>query len=103
MKQRKGTQGVTAIKIDLEKAYDQIKWGYLRQILNSFGLGQNLIEVVMYCLSSSSLRVLLNGEQLDTFKPIRGLRQGDPFAPCIFVLCMETLGQSITESVQLRQ
>lgn len=53
----------------------------------------------MSCISTSSLFVLLIGERLNPFLPFRGIRQGDPFSPCIFILCMEYLAWLIQEEV----
>ena len=84
-----------AIKVDLEKAYDRISWSFLRKVLVEVGLGKALLDFVMFCITSASLSVLWNGEKLDAFVPQRGLRQGDPLSPYLFVLCMEVLGQRI--------
>lgn len=54
----------------------------------------------MVCISSSSFRVLWNGEQIANFTLAQGLRQGDPLSPYLFVLCMERLGHMIDESVE---
>ena len=49
----------------------------------------------MNCISSSSISILFNGGKLDKFQPTRGIHQGDPLSPYIFLLCMEFLGYLI--------
>lgn len=98
-RKKRGRHGYMAIKIDLEKAYDRVDWSYLGGILDRVGFDKNMIKLIMFCLKSASLRVIWNGDQLEEIKPTRGLRQGDPLAPYLFVLCMEPLNQLILDSV----
>ena len=53
----------------------------------------------MSCIPASNLLILINGDRLDPFQPSRGIRQGDPFSPNIFILCMEYLAWLIQEEV----
>lgn len=54
----------------------------------------------MSCISSSSVSILVNGDHTDYFKPPRGIRQGDPISPYIFILCMEMLSRKIEEEIR---
>lgn len=54
----------------------------------------------MSCISSISTSILFNGGALDTFMPTRGVRQGDPLFPYIFIMCMDYLGQLIQEKCE---
>ena len=67
-----------AIKIDLQKAYDQVNWDFLQVVLNKLGFDETFIGWIMACVSSMSFEVLVNGGKSEQFKPSRGLRQGDP-------------------------
>ena len=60
-------------------------------------LPADLIDIIMSCISTISTSILFNGEALDSIYPSRGIRQGDPLSPYLFILCMEFLGQLIEE------
>ena len=95
----KSKKGTMAIKIDLEKAFNRLEWGFIRQTLIYFKFPPDWISLIMSCISSSNLLILLNGDRLDPFHPSRGIRQGDHFSPNIFILCMEYLAWLIQEEV----
>lgn len=91
MQRKRGRKGWLALKLDLEKAYDRISWPFLEVILCQVSFHASLNPLLGFCVSSASLSVLWNGEQLENFKPSRGLIQGDPLSPYLFVLSMEAL------------
>ena len=70
---------------------------FIREVLTKINLPQNLLDLIMSCVSSSSSSILFNGGSLKPFLPSRGIRKGDPFSPYLFILCMEYLGQLIEE------
>ena len=92
---KKGAVGYMAIKIDLEKAYDKLEWSFIRERLMEINLPTELTDLIMSCVCSVSSSVLFNGGRLDPFFPSRGIRQGDPLSPYLFILCMEYLGHLI--------
>lgn len=94
---RKG--GLVAMKIDLEKAYDRVSWDFLRATLHDFGFPPTIVELIMWGVTSASISILWNGSKLESFSPQRGLRQGDPLSPYLFVLCMERLALLIQKRV----
>jgi len=72
------------LKVDFEKAYDSVRWSFLFDMLRRLGFHDRWLVWVKGCLISSSVSVLVNGSPSEEFKPTRGLRQGDPLAPCYF-------------------
>ncbi|KAH1055847.1 hypothetical protein J1N35_033912 [Gossypium stocksii] len=83
-----------AIEIDLEKAFDRVHWDFIEASLIAAGILNILIKVIMNAISLSSMQVLWNGVPTQKFKLARGIRQGCPLSPYLFVLCMEWLGHS---------
>ena len=88
----KGREGYIAVKVDLEKAYDRLEWSFVYNVLQAFHFPINIINLIMSCISNTSLSVLVNGSTLDPIRPSRGIRQGDPISPYLFILCTEYLG-----------
>lgn len=88
-----------ALKIDLSKAYDSLKWGFICDTLLGFGLPTGLINIILNCITTPFIFVLWNGEVTKSFLPSRGIRQGDPLYSYIFVLCLECLSRLIEQSV----
>lgn len=88
------------VKINLEKAYDRLEWGFIQDTLQHFVLPQHLVDVIMLCVTTSTFGIFWNGEATDKFTPSRRLRQGDPLSPYLFVLCMERLDHLIEEKVE---
>lgn len=99
LKKRRGRKAGFILKVDLEKAYDRVDWGFLRAVWEHTGFGTTFRNLIMDTITTTSLSVCWNGDTLPPFRPSRGLRQGDPLSPYLFVLCMEVLGQSIVRSV----
>lgn len=80
MRRKSRAKGWMAIKIDLEKAYDRIKWHFVKDTLEDIGILEKLVTLIWHCISSSSMHMLWNGEVLDEFSPSRsGIRQGDRY------------------------
>ena len=87
------------IQLDLSKAYDSLSWSYLVSILNSLGFEKRWVSWIFSLISSPVYSILLNGSPSKTFNPSRGLRQGDPISPFIFILVVEGLGRYFKSTV----
>ncbi|XP_034211169.1 uncharacterized protein LOC117624139 [Prunus dulcis] len=96
----KRKKGFIAWKIDLSKAYDRLNWGFIMTVLKEVGFPENLIQLIIHCVSSVTYQVCVNGELTETFTPKNGIRQGDPLSPYLFVLCMEKFSHLIVEAVK---
>jgi hypothetical protein len=83
------------IQLDLVKAYDKNSWHYMAKMLESFGSEQHWINWIVNLVSTTSYSLLINGAPTKPLWPSRGIKQGDPLSPFLFILMMERLSKSI--------
>eukprot|EP00253_Pinus_taeda_P031947 PITA_31947 len=83
------------LKIDLAKAFDWVSWLYLKMILIHLGFPQNFITWIMACITTPTFSVLINGSAFQLFHSERGLRQGCPLSPLLFLIVMDALSRLI--------
>ena len=99
LRSNKAYQGkYMAIKINMSKEYDRVKWDLIKVLLRKMGFDPHWIKLMMKCISSVQYQVLLNGQPRDLIVPHRGLWHGDPLSPYLFILCTEALIANIKKA-----
>jgi hypothetical protein len=96
---RSGMPGVIC-KLDLEKAYDHVNWNFLLYMMKRCGFGERWRGWIEWCISSARFSILVNGTPEGFFNSSRGIRQGDPLSPLLFVLVMEALSRMVNATVE---
>ena len=80
-----------AVKTDMSKAYDRLEWNFIQLVLERLGFHNIWISRIMTCIRTVSYSYLVNDSVQSTVVPTRGIRQGDPLSPYLFILCSEVL------------
>ncbi|GKU92629.1 hypothetical protein SLEP1_g6336 [Rubroshorea leprosula] len=87
-----------ALKIDLMKAFDSVHWDFIFQILDALGFPPLFINWLVACITTPKLSVVFNGNLVGYFPGKKGIKQGDPLSPYIFVICMEILSRMLNKA-----
>jgi hypothetical protein len=98
LKSKKGKSGACAVKLDMAKAYDQVEWSYLRCIMLKLGFSDYWVELIMRCVEFVNFSIITIGFLSKVFSPSRGIRQGDPLSPYLFLLCAKGLSSLLNHS-----
>jgi hypothetical protein len=87
-------------KLDVEKAYDHVNWKFLIYMLQRCGFSVRWRNWMNFCISTAQFSILVNGCPRGFFPSSRGLRQGDPLSPLLFVIVMEALSRLLDRAVR---
>ena len=85
------------LQIDISKAYDNVNWTFLINILKALQLPEIFINWIWVCISTPSYSIAYNGELIGFFPGKKGIRQGDPMSSHLFVLVMDVLSRSLDQ------
>lgn len=88
-------------KVDFKKAYDSLRWTFIEHMLTQVGIGPRMKKWIMWCITSASIFVMVNGSPTEPFKLQRGIRQGDPISSFIFTIVSEALNFVIRKAKEL--
>ena len=92
---KKDKQKAFSLKLYLSKAYDRVSWTFVRLLMIKIGVALEVVKWIMGCLQSTSFAVIINWSASNFFNPTRGIRQGRPLSPFLFLLVVEALSKII--------
>ncbi|KAL8148945.1 hypothetical protein AgCh_006084 [Apium graveolens] len=100
---KRGEEGEVALKLDIIKAYDRVSWSFLKQRMRIMGFCEIWIDWMMLCVKTVTYNFCFNDSIIGPIIPKKGLRQGDPLSPYLFLLCVEGLSNALDVASDARE
>lgn len=97
-KKNRGNDGEVALKLDISKVYDRVDWSYLKARMLEMGFCNKWVDWIKMCVNTVSYEFCFNGSVVGPIGPTRGLRQGDPLSPYLFLFCVKGLSKAMNKA-----
>ena len=100
---KKSNSNRAAVKFDISKAFDMVKWSFITSVLRAMGLPAQFILRIRVCISTAAFSVSVNGSLEGFFTSARGIRQGCSLSPYMYVILNNVLSKMLNKAAATRK